>query len=273
MRYQVLPAVKIGVVMFFPWFLAPLSVASACYPEAILTLAAILYTLTIKDDPNSWLYRLSALAATALGFVFALYGSNIIGQKVFLGDLFKGTFSLTALAMLTILFANDVASVAGVIRKRSKKAQTKGALTQRFPAVAVVICAVCALAAATLPIYLVLLRKAIGFPPGFLSLMESFFMPAFVAVLYFRLLPKAHKRYIPVSFFVAGIVGSIITWVMIQNVSDIRNYLNYRSAGFIVFAIVSIADLILISRNSSGGIQRQPVTDECAETENKTPEL
>ena len=265
MRDRVLPAVKAGVVIFFPWFFALLGVLSEIYSAVIVTLAAIVYTVIIKDEPNFWLYRLSALAATVLGVIYGLFEFNMIGKRVFLGGIFSGFFYLTALAMLTILLTNDIASVIGTVRKRSERARENSALTQKSPAAAVVICTMCALAAAAFPIGLVLLQNAVKFPSlfgqdrSFPLLMGSYVMPAFIASFYFRLLPKAHKWYIPLSFFVAGIAGTAITWVIFQNVllqtdeGVFRYYLNNRSyalaAGFTVFAMVPVADFVLLSRN------------------------
>lgn len=263
MRYRILPAVKTGVVMFFPWFLAPLIALSEIYPAVIVTFAAILYTVTIKDEPNSRLHRISALVGTALGVILGLFASNLIGKKEFLGDLFKVCFYLTALEMLTILLTNDAASVVWTVRKRKEKAREKVALSQRSPAAVIVISALCALAASAFPIVLLLLQNAFGFSTSqqyqeYLLDAECFFLPPLIVSLYFRLLPKVHKWYIPVSFFIAGITGMIIKWVMIQNVllqtegSAVTYYLNGRSyalaAGFIVFTIVPLADLVILSR-------------------------
>lgn len=272
--YRVLPAVKTSIIMFVPWFFAPMGAVSPIYPAIILTYVAIVYTVTIKDEPNSVLYRLSALAATAFGVILGLFGSNIIGKKVFLGEIFSGLYCLTAAAMLVILLMNDAASVIFLIRKRRGKAGEKRAFTQRFPAVSAVICAACAFAAAVFPIVLVLLQNAIGFPLSrddrdYPLMLTGYLVPAFTAALYFRLLPKDHKRYIPVCFFAAGIAGTVLTLVIFQNVflqdgaGSFRYYMNNReyplTAGLTVFTVVPIADFVLLRRNKEQKAQAAAV--------------
>ena len=259
-------AAKIGLVMVLPWLFTLLVLYGEIYIPVITAFTAIVYSVTLKDEPNSWQLRLSALAATLVGGTLDLFAFNIIGKKVFLGDLFSPLFYLTALAVLTILLTNDAASVIRTIRKRSGKTRENGALTQKSPAAAVVICSICALTAAAFPIILILFQNAFEILyntdyRSYFLLAEVYFIPAFIPSLYFRLIPAVHKRYVPLAFSIAGIAGTIIAGVIFQKVlyhadrysfGTFTSHLQYASAaGFTVFAAVPIAELIRLSRNTA----------------------